>query len=183
MKKIIIIIPILFIISNANSQIAKTYWMYGGSGEYYHKTTKLESGYISKHSYITIKSDIGYFIKDKWAIGGILRYDDDLNSHSFNRNINGGLGILTRYYFLNPKRITNIYAQINYTYTINFTKTFHNKLIQSHYYGGKLGYVVFFTNSVGLETFFEYEKANYRPSLQSRLTLKVGIGFHIHLIK
>ena len=183
MKKLILIITLLVISINVNSQITKDYWMVGGSGYYKFSKLTLDNGSGNEYSYITIKSDIGYFIKDKWAIGGILRYDDDLNPHSYNRNINGGLGILTRYYFLNPNRITNIYAQINYTYTINFTQLDHNKLIQSHYYGVKLGYVVFFTNSVGLETFFEYEKANYIPAHNSRLTIKVGIGFHIHLIK
>ncbi len=183
MKKLILIVTVLFISINVNSQITEGYWMVGGSGYYQFSKLTLANKKDHGFSYITIKSDVGYFIKDKWAIGGIIRYDDDLNPHSYNRNINGGLGVLTRYYFFNPNRITNLYAQINYTYTINFTQYHNNQLIQTHYYGGKLGYVIFFTDSVGLETFFEYEKANYIPAHQSRKTIKVGIGFHIHLIK
>ncbi len=183
MKKLILIVTVLFISINVNSQITEDYWMVGGSGYYIFR--KATHAYENDQgiSYITFKSDIGYFIKDKWAIGGLIRYDDNLSPHSNSRSIIGGLGILTRYYFLNPNRITNIYVQTNYTYAINFVRTNNNKIPQSQYYGVKLGYVVFLTNSVGLETFFEYEKTNYIPDHLNLKTIKVGIGFHIHLIK
>lgn len=182
MKKLILIITILFTNINVNSQITKGYWMYGGSGSYTHKLTKINDN-IDTDSFITIEPNAGYFVNDNWAVGGIVRYINYMGDIHFNNQY--GLGIFTRYYFLKPDRITNIFAQANYTYVLNhyqFKDFIDNAAF--HLYGVKIGYVVFFTDNVGFETFLDYEKENYRSitALSSNSTIiKIGMGFHIHL--
>ena len=172
---------VLFTIT-ANSQITKGNWMVGGDGNYSNRTIFLQDGSKSKYSYTTIRPDIGYFIIDKFAIGSQLSFSNSTtNSGSLN---DYGLGIFTRYYFLKPEKIYNIFTQAYYTYGINKTnlKTF------KHFYGLKLGSVIFFTNSVGLELSLGYEKGIYNYELSESNTtktseLKGSIGFHIYLEK
>ena len=184
MKKIILIITILFTNINVNSQITKGYWMYGGSGKYFHRTNIFNNKKTSKYSFISIKANAGYFIKDKWAIGGIIRYDDNLTPLPNQRNVVGGIGVFTRYYFLEPDKITNIYSQVYYTYTVNFTQLdTKGNILDLHYYGTKIGYVIFLTNSVGLETFFEYEMTSPDSFSNTSINITIGMGFNIHLTK
>ena len=186
MKKLILIITILFTNINLNSQITKGYWMYGGSGTYTHYTHKFSTQTV-KYSTIKINPNVGYFIWDNLAIGGIIRY---MNRREGNNRYNQyGLGILTRYYFLNSNRITNIYIQANYTYGIHFSHSYEtDENGYLHFYGSKIGYVIFLTNSVGLEAFLDYEISSFNQFTHTTYstnstTIKVGIGFHIHLTK
>lgn len=175
MKKTILIVTILFSTISINAQTEKGNWMFGGSGDYSHITTKNDFGSKNKFSSTTINPNAAYFIKDNWAIGGVLNYRNQKNDNSSANTY--GLGIITRYYFLEPTKKYNIFAQTSFTYAINHADLTTN----SQFYNAKIGNVLFFNSSVGLEFSLEYERGINRTATNS--IIKAGIGFQIHLEK
>ena len=175
MKKNILILSILlFTTICANSQITKGNWMVGGSGDYTNETVTSDTGNKTKYKVITIKPNVGYFIMDKFAIGGTLNY---MNQGSFNTY---GIGLFSRYYFLEPEKIFNLYAQIHYDYDINVSDvTFTSRTRYTQFYGAIMGLEVFLNNSVGLEFSLQYEKGILNDANSE--TFKAVIGFQIHL--
>ena len=167
---------VLFFSLTANSQITKGNWMVGGDGSYYRHTY---NG-VSLISF-SINPDIGYFIKDKLVIGSNLNYiyyASSERSTSTSRTI--GAGVFTRYYFLKPQKIFNLFSQIHYNYS-NFKSYTASSSSNFHKYGVKSGAVVFFTENVGLELSLQYD---YSSSKSFTSTYLIGnIGFHIHLEK
>jgi len=177
------LVIVLFTLT-ANSQITKGNWMVGGDGSYVN-TTITQNNYTSKYTITEINPDIGYFIKDKFVIGSHLKFENTLYKDTGGSTHYSSyfLGIYTRYYFLKQKNIYNLFSQINYDYNI------HTSDLTSigHKYGVKLGGVVFFTNSVGLELSFGYDTnttnvENKNSSLKTD-NVKVNIGFHFYLEK
>ena len=177
---IISLIVILFFTLTANSQITKGNWMVGGDGSYLNNTIS-HNGYTSKYTIIEINPDIGYFIKDKFAIGSYLNFQHlqlDTDNSSYY------LGIFTRYYFFNKENVYNAFSQINYDYNL------HTSDLNSfgYKYGFKLGVIAFFTNSVGLELSLGYDtntnttKGEYTNKIKTD-RIKANIGFHFYLEK
>lgn len=162
-----------------NSQITKGNWMVGGDGSYFNNTINNNNVYISKYSIIEINPDIGYFIKDKLVIGS------HFNFQYLSRDVNTSkyyLGIYIRYYFLNQKNIYNIFSQIDYDYNIHIA----DLTAIGHKYGFKLGTVVFFTNSVGLELSLGYDTNSIKFEHTDKIKtdrIKANIGFHFYLEK
>jgi hypothetical protein len=175
MKKVTLLFIILFASYNISSQVTEGYWMYGGSGNYTNVTSKSESGSTIKYSMTTIEPNFAYFLKDKWAIGGILNFRNFSNEIGSSNTY--GLGILTRYYFFKPSKIYNIFAQTDFVYAINDA----DLTTYSQFYSAKIGSVIFFNSSVGLEFTLEYERGIYRSNTSS--IINAGIGFQIHLEK
>jgi len=189
MKKTLFITLIVFIISlTVQSQITKGNWMVGGSGSYIHNTTDTEVGNV-KRSVLTIMPNIGYFVKDKFVIGSTLSYNRSKNyykdvqlneTNSYTKNY--GIGLFSRYYFLKSDKIINVFTQVY------FEKVFSEHNIggvakeNGHNYGLKVGQVIFFNNSVGLEFSVDYEKRKSSDNYNADL-IKVGLGFQIHLEK
>ncbi len=68
--------------------------MVGGSGEYTNQTYHFNDGTSFKREFITIKPNVGDFLKDMFALGAALRFEklDDFYIY--------GIGIFSRYYFL-----------------------------------------------------------------------------------
>jgi hypothetical protein len=177
MKKTTLILSILlFTAICANSQITKGNWMVGGSGNYTNETVTSDTGTKTKYTIITIKPNVGYFIMDKFAVGGTLNY---MHQGSFNTY---GIGLFSRYYFLEPEKIFNLYAQIHYDYDINVSDvSFTSRTRNTQFYGARMGMEVFFNNSVGLEFSLQYEKGVLNNANSD--TFKTIIGFQIYLEK
>jgi len=180
MKKRLFITIITFIFSyTMQSQITKGNWMVGGSGSYTHMSVDNDNGTGYKNSRLTIKPNIGYFIKDKFVVGSSLGYyrDKSIDFDSYNKNYS--IGLFTRYYFLKPDKIFNLFTQIHYdriffeTKSSNLVKGYGNK------YGLKVGQVIFFNSSIGLEFSVGYEKEIYK--LNTTDNINVSVGFQIHL--
>ncbi|WP_298881304.1 hypothetical protein [uncultured Polaribacter sp.] len=175
MKKTIFFLTILLSSMCIKAQTTKGNWMFGGSGDYSHITSENDFGTTIKYSLTTINPNAAYFIKDNWAIGSVLNYRNQKNDYG---NVNTfGLGVLTKYYFLETAKIYNIFAQTSFIYAINNS----DLTTYSQFYTVKVGNVVFFNNSVGLEFSLEYEKGVHKTGITS--IIKAGIGFQIHLEK
>ena len=174
MKKLVLILIILLFAINISAQTEKGNWMFGGNGDYSNFITKNDLGTTSKYSTITINPNAAYFIKDNWAIGGNLNYRN-YSSNYFGNSNSYGLGILTRYYFLKPTKIYNLFAQANFIYSI----THADITGSSQFYITKIGSVIFLNNSVGIEFSIQYEKEFNDVAKNS--VIKAGIGFQIHL--
>lgn len=174
-KLLFFTISLLFALST-KAQITKRNWMVGGSGDYTHETVTSDTGTKTKYKVITIKPNVGYFIMDKFAVGGTLKY---MNQGSFNTY---GIGLFSRYYFLEPEKIFNLYAQIHYDYDINVSDvTFTSRTKNTQFYGAIMGLEVFLNNSVGLEFSLQYEKGILNNADSD--TFKTVIGFQIYLEK
>src|SRR5690606_41178083 len=93
----------------ANAQITKGNWMVGGSGEYINQTFKNDDGLKSKLETIAIRPNIGYFIKDKFAFGGALRFQKQSIYYTY------GIGIFSRYYLdRKSTRLNSSHVKISY---------------------------------------------------------------------
>lgn len=160
-----------------NAQITKGNWLVGGSGEFSSQSFEFNNGSSSKREYLTIKPNIGYFIKDKFVIGSSLRYE---NFDSFNIY---GIGAFSRYYFLKKHKPFNLFAQLHYdfTHTVSDVNPQVGNALNSSFYGIRLGQVIFFNNVVGMEFSLVYEKGNLQDSNSD--TFKAVLGFQIHLSK
>ena len=167
------LIIVLFSIT-ANSQITKGNWMVGGDGNYYRHTYNGVS-----NIQFSINPDIGYFIKDKLVLGSNLNYTYYGSSERRGSNTIG-IGAFTRYYFLKPEKVFNLFSQIHYNFS-NFKSYTADSSTNIHTYGLKSGVSVFFTNSVGLELSIQYDKV-FSSNLNST-NLIGNIGFHIYLEK
>lgn len=184
-KKIFYTTLIIALFSLAvNSQLTEGNWIIGGSGSYTHRTTEFNNGFTPKSSTLTIKPNVGYFIKNKFAIGSLLGYyshkplDSDGYTHTYS------LGIFSKYYFLKPDKMFNLFTQIYYDRVFSETQSSDYVKIDGNVYGMKIGQVIFFNNSVGLEFSIDYEKQNYKfdsNNTNKSDVIKVGIGFQIHL--
>ena len=175
---------VLFFSLTVNSQITKGNWMVGGDGSYLNATI-YQNNYTSKQTITEINPDIGYFIKDKLVIGSHLKFKNTLyrDTGGSNHYSSYFLGVYTRYYFLKQKNIYNLFSQINYDYNIHTSDLINI----GHKYGVKLGGVVFFTSSVGMELSLGYDtnttKIENKNSSLKTDNVKVNIGFHFYLEK
>ncbi|TYB78047.1 hypothetical protein ES676_02190 [Bizionia saleffrena] len=176
MKTLKLFLLLVFIYTNTNAQLDKGNWLVGGNGSYTSQTTTFDSGSKEKQDLISIKPNIGYFLKDKFVIGASLRYE---KSNSF--DIYGG-GLFSRYYFLEADKAFNLFAQIHYDYMNAVSPVDRGDYsTASNYYGISIGQVVFFNSVVGLEFALEYERGN---SVFAKINnINAVIGFQIHLEK
>jgi hypothetical protein len=171
----------LFFTALANAQITKGNWMVGGTGDYSSTKTTYTFDGVQKdfnRTIFNITPNIGYFIVDKFAVGTYAKfgYDDfgDLDSTSF------GFGPFARYYFLEPEKIVNIFAQASVGY--NEGKSNNGGEYHINDYGIKAGTVVFFNSSVALELSLGYNSSSFNSTSIDK-GLKIGLGFQIHLKK
>jgi long-subunit fatty acid transport protein len=177
MKTITLFFFIVFAMTmTLNAQITKGIWLLGGSGEYSNLTYKFDNDTKSKIERVTIKPNVGYFIKEKFALGGALRFEHQDIFYTY------GIGLFTRYYFLEPDKTFNLFAQVHYDYV--YTVSDIDRASQnstSHFYGVRAGQVVFFNRTVGLEVAIEYERGKLPNGISDNI--KAVIGFQIHLEK
>lgn len=155
-----------------NAQITKGNWMVGGSGEYINQTFKNDDESKTKLETIAIRPNVGYFIIDKFALGGAFRFQKQSIYHTY------GVGLFSRYYFLKTEKMFNLFAQIHYDYTYVVS----DGHVNGHYYGARIGQVIFFNSSVGLEFAVEYERGETSNNISSD-SVKAIIGFQIYLDK
>lgn len=180
--KLLFIVTLLFTVS-ANAQITKGNWMVGGSGNF----TNYKSTYQNNNVEITqtgnglqISPNIGYFVRDKFAVGTSANFGfsnpsgDNNNSHGY------GVSPFVRYYFLKPEKMVNLFAQASYGFSEG--KSDSGGSNKSSGYSFKMGPAIFFNNSTALEFTLDYNGSKYSDNSKSNY-FTVGIGFQIHLEK
>ncbi|WP_452222913.1 hypothetical protein [Lacinutrix chionoecetis] len=176
MKTFKLFLLIAFISTNVNAQLDKGNWLVGGSGEYSSQNSTFDDGSDTKIDRITIKPNIGYFIKEKFALGATLGYTNQSIFTTY------GVGLFSRYYFLKPEKTFNLFAQVHFD-IVHVVSDIEGgaRNNTSNFYGVRVGQVVFFNSTVGLEFAVEYERGNLPTGVSNNI--KAVIGFQIHLEK
>jgi hypothetical protein len=170
----------------ANAQITKGNWMVGGSGSFSYAKTKPKNSnssgtninYTDSGTYsITLEPNIGYFIKDKLAVGlklNLLNSFTEFNSLNLNDSY-VSISPNFRYYFLNVDKVYNVFVEPSFNYYTN------NSLGNASGFGLKTGLAVFLNSSVALEPSLNYV---YNESSEfKRNNIFLGIGIQVHLEK
>ncbi|UOK43079.1 MULTISPECIES: hypothetical protein [Flavobacterium] len=163
----------------SNAQITKGNWMVGGDASYTNsKVTDSNNKIIGSSNSVRIFPNIGYFVIDKFALGinGNFNYGKGNGSAS---SIGYGAGPFARYYFLDTENSINLFAEANYNYWISKTQGFDSGNGSSYKF--KVGPVIYFNSSVGLEM-----SLSYNTEKLSDYTSKyfiVGFGLQVHLEK
>lgn len=187
-KTILLIITAGFIFCNANSQITKGNWMVGGSGSF---STNNVSATRFQTTNIEIKPSIGFFIATKLAAGLKFSYiSEDLSKfaqmtgspgltvHSFL------IGPFVRYYFLEPEKMVNFFAEANYSYgTYKSTGIFTISDGKSNDLSLALGSAIYFNSSVAIEFSLGYYSTHDVTYGYNNNGFQLGIGFQIYLEK
>jgi len=130
---------------------------------------------------ISISPNMGWFLKDQFALGGYLSYT---YSHYSSSNNNGlSLGPFARYYFSPEGELRFFsYAGIGYTYN-------HNKYDESTETYNSLrcsigiGAAYFITSQVALEAQAGYYARNIAADLDTDQGFYLTFGLQIHLLK
>lgn len=178
----------LFSFLMSNAQITKGNWLMGGNGNL--SFTKSEgknnntAGLIinsipdSESIGILLEPNIGYFIKDKFAAGlkiGFENYFSTQSSFQLN-NTQFTIGPFLRYYILDVDKPFNIFLEPSY-----FRYSYKPLGNPSQGFGFKFGHAYFLNSSVGIETSLNYQ---YKESDQLKTnTLFLAFGFQLYLEK
>ena len=176
MKKIKLITALTLLLTvNANSQITKGNWMVGGSGSFY-SYQLIENSVTNSGMGVELRPNIGFFIKDKFAIGitPLFAYSKPENGSSVTSY---GIGPYIRYYLLKPESRVNILTQVEYAYSGS-----NNSNDKSTALDFKVGPAFYFNSSVALEMTLNYN-LNKLNSTTNYNIFSLGLGFQIHLEK
>jgi len=178
MKKIFLIISILFFSISMKSQITKGYWMLGGDANFHYGKTIVEGIGSSDSQSFIIRPQLGYFIKDKVALGLISEFYFSNEGNSKSAYLNP----FVRYYFLDTEKKLNIFSEASFAYQVTVYKNSDDKPI-SKGYSFKSGLVYFVNDVVGLEFSVKYTKGKFNNSNDIVHGIKAGFGLQIHLEK
>lgn len=166
-----------------NAQITKGNWMVGGSGNF--SSSKAESNSsVSEGTSINLFADIGYFPLDKFVVGLTPSVGYSKTKGNSDSSTGFGIGVFTRYYFLEYEKKINLFSHLEYNFFNNYTGG--NKTTTSNNFIIKGGPVIYLNSSVGIELTLNYENSKFNSLNGSDSTFKnfsVGIGFQIHLEK
>jgi hypothetical protein len=180
-KTILLIIAACFIIKNANSQITKGNWLVGGSASFSSLKSSSTATIQFKQTNFQISPLVGYFVKDKFAIG--LKPSLTYGSNTIaNTNTIISIGPFVRYYFLKPENIFNLFTEGSYAYGSNTGKG-QGTGQKSNTFSLSAGPVLYFNSSVGLEFIIGYSTTKVVGFSGTNNEIRFGIGFQIHLEK
>jgi len=196
MRRLLIFIIFLSFTQIALCQLDKGIWLVGGSGSFQSnkRDYTVEAGTVQyKDIDVSLSPSVGYFIKDKLAIGLKPSFSWSKTDHvrTIVGNVSGGrgnnswlyLGPFGRYYFLQKDNNYNIVVDASYSYGIQ--SNFGANTGHSNGFKFMTGPEFYFNSSVGVELLIGYSSRKeryydigfsnyYRGFLTS-------IGFQIHL--
>ena len=177
MKKFIVLLLLACIACNITyCQITKGNWLVGGSANF--STIQYSSGASLhyKQTNFQISPTVGYFLKDKFAVG--LRPSLSYGSNNLgNSSTVITIGPFVRYYFLKPETIFNLFTEGSYKYgTISRGQRLNT-------FSFAAGPVLYFNSSVGLEFTIGYSTTKVVGFTGSNNEMLAGIGFQFHLEK
>ena len=186
-KNIFFFCLLLLCMQVVSAQLTKGNWLVGGNANYSSDKQTVPNTLQSSSKSFAVLPNIGFFIKDKFAVGlapGIA-YVQSKNGPTKVSVTSYIIGPVVRYYFLNVENTTNIFIQGKAGYSSNhFNNGPNNKSSTSNVtYSLDAGPVIYFNSSVGLEFTlgWSYNKVTTDKSYLN--SLKLGIGFQIHLQK
>jgi hypothetical protein len=173
---------IIFLTNNAVSQITKGNLIVGGNFSFNRTSNTNSNNIISKQSVVSITPMVGYFLKDKFALG--LR--SELNNYSGSitgsiRNSSNRLdfGPFLRYYFLPVNNRVNLFSES--AYLLSLFKSNNSNWSSGNGFLINVGPVIYLNKTVGLEFTLGYSSQYWTNSSGSFNNFRTGIGFQIHL--
>ncbi len=167
----------LLLTITSNAQITEENWLVGGSASFGKSSSKSEGGFTQSSTGLRIEPNIGYFVKNKFALGlsasfGYSKTDGGVSTIGY------GGGPFVRYYFLKPEKIVNILAEAKYSIGTSKTQGIDESTFGTSY-NFKAGPVIFFNSSVALEMTLNYDTVKSDQTIFNDLTF--ALGFQIHL--
>jgi hypothetical protein len=180
---------LLFATTHCHAQLEKGYWLVGGSGSLLNEKADFVSAQgnlTQKYSKIELAPNIGFFVANNFAVGinGLLYFQDGSVSTGGRLSGNGyGLGVFSRYYFLNRERQNNFLVQTRYYVSALFKSD-----ILSNNLSVAAGPVIFLNNVIGLEFLLGYVQNVQKtdgtfPEKITQKGVQLQIGVQIHLTK
>lgn len=182
MKKITLAVLGICCLTAAFTQINAHQWLVGGKG----KLSFTSQDYLNdkiKESTFRLSPNIGYFPKDKWAIG--INLDFESSTYEFPGNNKEkyneiGAGIFSRYYFLDKIRKTNIFVDGGYNiggykYDTDDERTNYNKFMLG------LAAAFFINQHVAFELGIDYSSRKWEDENERINRFGLCGGFQIHL--
>lgn len=175
---------ILITSTTVNAQITKGNWMVGGTFSYNKLENTSSNTIVDKESILTIKPMVGYFLKDKFALG--LRsefYNSNATIIGSNRNsfFRLELGPYLRYYFFPVNNRLNLFSES--AFLLSLWKGNGSKWDSTNGFLINVGPVVYLNSIVGLEFTLGYSSQFFRNNNGSLNNIRTGIGLQIHLGK
>ncbi len=169
------------------SQITKGHWLIGGQGDFSYTKTKYKDDQGSNFQItgsdeipfyeINLEPNIGYFLRDKFAVGIKIGIQNSFNKEfplSF-ENTQFSLSPFLRYYLLDLDKKFNLFVEPSYYY---YT---YKPLGINNGYAFKLGYVSFLNEFLGLELSLNYQFRDGKQQSYDRVFF--GIGLQLYLEK
>ncbi len=204
MKKTILffIFSFLFLL-NLNAQVKRGNWLIGGTGYFTVNNSKYtvvpqntgsnniyNQEAVNKNFYLG--GNISYFLSDRFTIGispnftyNVVKDKNSLSSTSTSNETIISLGILSRYYFLNPlNQNFNLIGELSYGLS-------NHKLMQNETGIGKyssifIGPTYFLNKNIGLEFLFGFKNDNLDYENQktfyrnSNFSSKLGLQIYLN---
>lgn len=180
-KTILFILTIIIFSNTAYSQITKGNWLVGGSASFSRLQSSSTATLQFKQTNFQISPLMGYFVKDKFAVG--LRPSLTYGSNTIaNSSTIISVGPFVRYYLLKPENIFNIFTEGSYAYG-SITGKGQGTGQRLNTFSFSAGPVLYFNSSVGLEFIIAYSTTKVVGFTGTNNEIRFGIGFQFHLEK
>lgn len=184
--KIYYLFLFLFLItfSNANAQITKGNWIVGGSLSYIRIYDTSPNSVSDIQSILNIKPIVGYFLKDKFALGlrsEFIRYNGSIIGSNRSSSYSLDFGPFLRYYFFPVNNRVNLFSET--AYLLSLSKSDASKWASNNGFLINLGPVFYLNSIVGLEFTLGYSSQFWKNNNGSLNNIRTGIGLQIHLEK
>jgi len=186
LAKLLLISLWLFTITS-NSQITKGNWMFGGDASFSNKEefNNNNKNVKLKTSESDINASAGYFVIDNLQLGLRIGYTDfkfkNLNADSNRYWVD--YGVYSRYYFLKPEKLVNIYLDAGYFFGNSAFAT-ANARDNLNGYTLSTGPTIFLNSSVAMELGIHYSSTKRNGVNDStENNLQLSLGFQIFLRK
>jgi hypothetical protein len=177
----------LFSFLTSNAQITKGNWMVGGNASFSNKE-RYNNDFKNdklKTSEFDINANAGYLFMDNLQVGIRVGYSDYKikNTSSDSNRYWLKYGVYSRYYFLKPDKLVNIYLDGEYFFG---NSAFSNGEYKDNLNGFSIsaGPTIFFNSSVAMELGINYSSTKYKGVNDStENNLQFSLGFQIFLEK
>ena len=184
MKKLAIAILPVFICYAATAQLDRGQLLLGGFMKFCNTSQKITGGKITQ-STISIHPDVGYFVKDKWAIGVNLDIGFDKYKYpgSETKSSDAAVGLNSRYYFLPKTNRVNLLAEAAYALGVSKDGNAEKENINRYSLSSALAWFV--TEQIAIEAGLSYRSTKFELEEEriNRLCLQLGLQIHLGNIK
>ena len=185
-KNTFLLCLLLLCMQVASAQLTKGNWLVGGSGSYSaDKQVSEGAGINIKSTSVVITPNVGYFLINKFAVGMNLGFGvNKLRSLNIPTSsiTNYYAGPFLKYYLLQEDKLVNLFVYGNYNYGLSRGKNSGRVDKSSGYtYSVSGGPAIFFNNTAALELSIGWYHSRSIEDKVYTNSIKLGLGFQIHL--